>query len=72
MPVWVGSSEGLGSTACGEQSRCEKAKHTGIALSNLQVMRQRDELTQEPRSPPPSPEVNEGRAFRVAAAPRTD
>ena len=49
-----------------------RAKYKGIALPDLTQMRQRGELTQEPLSPPPSLAVNEGRAFRVAAAPRTD
>jgi len=33
MPVWVGSSEGLGSTVCGGPSRDEMVKHTGIAFA---------------------------------------
>jgi len=72
MPVWVGSSEGLGSTACGGSSRYEMVKHKGIAFAYWPRMRQRGELAQEPLSPPPLPAVNEGRTFRVAAEPLTD
>ncbi len=72
MPVWVGSSEGLGSTACGGPSRDEMVKHTDIAFSYWPLMRQLGELAQALLSPPPSPAVKEGRAFRVAAEPLTD
>jgi hypothetical protein len=44
MPVRVGSSEGLGSTVCGGQSRDEMLKHTGIAFAYWTLMRQRGEL----------------------------
>jgi len=72
MPVRVGSSEGLGSTARGEPRRRRRAKCTGIAFAYWTLMRQRFELAQETLSPPPPPAVNYGSAFRVAAAPLTD
>jgi len=72
MPVRVRSSEGLGSTARCEPDLSEDPKNRGIDLHNCSLMRQRGELVPALLTPPRPPEVNSGKAFREAAAPRTD
>jgi hypothetical protein len=51
---------------------CMEAKDRSLALTLLAADEPARDLEQTLHSPPPSPAVNEGRAFRVAAEPRTD